>query len=665
MRDRILEVGPRLRRAILLGTAAGVPIFFLRPLNGIFGASKLGLLMIGVIVVATVRALELSQGASTSGLSRLAVPSLALGIPLFAAWIASPYRYWSLFGWYPRFLGLIPYLFVILLGILVADAFAGRTTQLAWAMAVSATVVGGYGFVQLIGADPFEWRTAGAGSSVANSTLGNSNFAGTFLAMTFPFFPALWVLFHEQRRRLIGMSLFAVAGWVASLSEAAWVAGISGLVVIGAWIVAHRWGWMRLVGLLAAGLGTFVLIGVVLYRVLYTETIDSITYRGWWWEAAADMASRSPLLGRGPAAFAVEGLRFRPLEDAVLFGYGFPDDPHSVVMQLLTSAGIVGVLGFLLVLGWAIRKGFSMPSSQVLPAAFFASVVAYFVNSVTTIDEISLRVGLWTVLGGLAASLVVVRDKNVIPRSSSKGRARAPANRSAKSPRTRGKGRPLKSWPTVMGLALAGLSGLVWSLNFVVADARIHQGQQLFAEGHVAEGRREFETAIGFRGDYAYRNLYGLNLGSQAVGRGEEGGALIEEMSSAFSFVDHFPFVPSHADYGLKLYEWGEFDETAYQQALAIFERVRRFDPLNPMLGVHTADTLIALGRHNEAIDLLAPFTDEAGGRYAELWGALALAYFHTGDLEAAQAAVDEGSLINAGDERLVEARALLDKAAE
>lgn len=44
----MLKHGPRVRRAILLGPTAGVPLLFLRVTNDAFGAPKLGLLMIGV-----------------------------------------------------------------------------------------------------------------------------------------------------------------------------------------------------------------------------------------------------------------------------------------------------------------------------------------------------------------------------------------------------------------------------------------------------------------------------------------------------------------------------------------------------------------------------------------------------------------------------------------
>lgn len=665
LRDRLLERSPAVRRAILLLIVAGTPVFFLRMANGIFGVPKLGLLMAGVSIVAAIRGIELMQGSSSAGLTRLAVPGLALGLPLLLAWAASPYRYWSLFGWYPRFLGLIPYLVIILYGVFVADAFAGRVHQLAWAMVIAATIVGGYGLVQVIGADPFEWRTAGAGTSVANSTLGNSNFAGGFLAMTFPFHVGLWITQPDQRRRVGWMFVIAAGGWILSLSEAAWVAGVGGLAVMIGWTVSSRWRGGRLIGLGTAAASAAGLIGIVLYRMINPGTIDSITFRGWWWRAAVDMVQSSPLLGRGPAAFAVEGVRYRPLEDALAFNYSFPDDPHSVVLSLVTAGGVVALIGFLTLLVWVIRKGFSIPDSQMLPAAFFASVIAYFVNSTTTIDEISLRVALWTGIAGLSASLVPLKDLGVDAPSAQNKKRKGSAKATKTPRRTSRAARPLRALPAVLVVALMGLVGVLWSVGFLLADARVRQAQALFAQDRVEEGNDEFETAIGYRGDYAYRDLYGLNLGSKALERGREGKPLIDRMRSTFAFVDGFPYVPSRVDYALKLYEWGDFDAMAYQEALELFEEARRFDPLNPLLRIQTADALIALERHQEAIELLTPFTDQAGDQSAEAWGALALAHFAAGDLDAAQDALDRGLAIDPGAKRILEAQDLLAKGAD
>src|SRR5687767_4669353 len=125
MRETLLKEGPRVRRAVLLGLVVLVPLLFLRNLNDPINVPKLGLLIVAVSVVAAIRIAELLQTRDLDGIRLLAVPAAALAVPLLVGWMFSPYKAWALWGFYPRFLGLLPYLFVIAFGVLLADAFRG------------------------------------------------------------------------------------------------------------------------------------------------------------------------------------------------------------------------------------------------------------------------------------------------------------------------------------------------------------------------------------------------------------------------------------------------------------------------------------------------------------------------------------------------------------
>lgn len=648
MRELLLEYGPKLRRAILLGLTAGVPLIFLRFTADPFGVPKLGLLMMGLSLVLGLRLLEILQGASRKGLDRIAFPALTFMIPLLISWLITPYKGWSLFGWYPRFLGLIPYALVILYGVLIGDAFARRTTEIAWTFAITGTTVGAYGLLQVVGADPFAWNTAGGGSSFAISTFGNSNFVGTYLAMCLPFFPALWMLAPERRDRLLWMAGTVAAGCVVTLSEAAWASAFAGLLVIGGFLFSNRWRLAPMAGLVLSGTIAASLGAIVLYRAVVPGT-GSITYRGYWWRAAADMAAQSPLWGRGPASFALEGIQYRPSLDAILFGYGFPDDPHAVFLSLLTAAGALGVIGFLTLLVWIVRTGYVAAKDRIITAAFLASAIVYFVNSVTTIDDLALRVTLWSAIGGLAASVfsgeTPLDSKRRARRSSQRGRPRW----------------DLVAPPAVVLIVAASLAVLMWSALFVAADANLRHGKQLFLEDRVEEARSQFRSAIGFRSDYVYRQVYGLYLGLEAVEDPASGDELIAEMHQSFSYLDDVPYIPAMSDYANRLFAWGEFDEAAYEESLEVFRNARRLDPLNPLLAVDMAEVLVELDRPEDAIRLLESYRAEVEGLLSEFHAALGLAYFHAGELESARAELEQALSINASDATAVKLQGLLD----
>lgn len=123
LRNELLTWGPRVRRWILLGMVAGVPILFLRTGVDPFNVPKLAFLLVGVVTVAAVRAAELVQGATFRAARVVLMPGGALVLALVVAWAFSPYRGWAMLGQFGRFQGLLPYILVVVLSLLVYDAF--------------------------------------------------------------------------------------------------------------------------------------------------------------------------------------------------------------------------------------------------------------------------------------------------------------------------------------------------------------------------------------------------------------------------------------------------------------------------------------------------------------------------------------------------------------
>ena len=155
MGSYVLEKGPSLRRGILLGLVGGLPLLFWRPAQDPFNVPKFAVLVFGLGVVVAVRIFELLQGAERSSLTRLMVPAAAFVAPLLIAWLFSPYKYFELFGRQGRLQGLIPYMLVVLFGVLLADAFGDSPRQIAWAFTLAGAGVAGYSLIQYLQADPF------------------------------------------------------------------------------------------------------------------------------------------------------------------------------------------------------------------------------------------------------------------------------------------------------------------------------------------------------------------------------------------------------------------------------------------------------------------------------------------------------------------------------
>lgn len=653
VRRLFLEKGPIARQRILLFTIAAVPVFFLRSVNDPINVPKLALLFVGVSVAATIKVMELLQGATVLSLKRAWLPAAAVSLPLFIAWLASPYRGWALLGLYDRFQGLLPYVAVALLAVLVADSFDDRVDRLAWALAASATIVGLYAVIQVVGLDPLQWARADEAVSDAGSTIGNPNFTGGFLAMTIPLFIGLWIERADKRLVIAAMTCAAAAGWVVAFSQGAWIAGAAGVVVTLGVFGADRMSWTRVASFGVAGLVAVAVVGQVLLGVARGGgpfVPGTVLLRAEAWKGAVAMAVDSPLVGRGPNAYAVEGVQHRTLADALRIGYDYPNDPHSVFLAMATAAGILGTLGFLAMLVWIVRRAARVRGGNVWGAAVLGAIVAYLIQSLVSIDELSLRVTFWALLGALALASTRADEVEM-----------APDGRRSTSRKKRRRNEPLQ-YPTGVGVIAIVAILLIWLTGrFFMADVSALQGVVHAGSRELTEARSDFERAIELRPEYEYQRLYGLRVGAVALQPPEPNESAIESAKDAFSFLDEFPHVSMLVERARILQAAAIFDESSLEESLASWERARELDPLNPLIAVEMTGVLVQLQRPEDGRAVLEPFSDDVGDRLPQYWGALALVRAQTGDVESANDALTRGLALNPEDSWVREAAIFLE----
>lgn len=624
IRTWLLEDGPRFRRSVLLGLTVGVPVFFLRTGSDPFNVPKLALLFVGVSVVTAVRVLELLQGAPRDGLARLRVPALALALPLLVSWLVSPYRGWALFGNFARFQGLLPYLIVILLGVLVADAFGSRPSPLLWALSIAGAVVGGYACIQWLGADPFEWSLGSVRASQTISTLGNPNFTGGFLGIVLPTTIALWFAEPSKRKTLARLGVPIVAGWILAQSEGGWAAGIAGSVLILGIAFSERHRLLLVASRVLAALVAMSVVLVVIASIVGPSEKFPITIRerGQWWRAAAEMGTDSPLFGSGPNSFAVEGIQHRTPEEAQEQRFDYTDDPHSVPMSLFAGAGILGLGGFLVVLLWLGRFFRDAPSTSLILGGFLAACVAYAVQALVSIDELGLRVAFWVSLGGLSCAAVESAAEQRKTRGSKSRKARAATTHRLRAP------------AAAVLLGLLVIATAVWSTGLVLADYRFHKGLIMLASGRVDTGIHEARSAIAFRDELRYRHLLGFEVGEVATESADP--QLLQRMKEAFAYLPEFPDVPAIRDYARLLHESSRTADKV--EAFELYSTAMQLDPFNPTLRVETAEAAVDAERYDEVETIVEPIIDEFGTEFPVLHFSRGVAYEELGRAEEAWA---------------------------
>ena len=656
MRETLLRRGPELRRRALLATVFLAPLLFMRNLYDPINLPKLWLVTVAVVVVGALRIAEVLQGASRSTLRLLVIPAGAVLIPLIVGWIFSPYRVWALMGDAFRYTGLIPYVVLLLLGVLIADAFAGEVRPLAWAIVASGAVAGAYALLQLLGLDPLEWTYQGQTSRLVASTLGNPNFAGGFFSIVLPIAAAL-VWLEPERRPLAGAcAALVLVGWVGARSETAWGAGVAGLLVFAGGLLVKRFRWALVAAFAATGLIAVIGVGLVANSIVFEDpgvTPHNLERRGEWWEASLRMFGDSPLVGRGPNAFALEHSRYRTLRDVEEAGPALTDDPHSVPLSLATAGGLFGVAGFLVLAGWIVITTWEAAQLDRWALAFGAAACAYLVQSLLSIDTVALRVAAWTSVGGLAAALIErVEPAATQRRAKKKGAARAAAQ-------------PLKGLPGIAVVVLVGMLGIWWATNLVAADAAAAGARASLDDGEAQAAQDSFQRALEFRANETYVRLYGDLMAPVAVGlvqndAEEPGRALFEEIRAAFRSVSGLDDSYTTLAFASALETWAEVEPSAEEEAMEQYERAARLDPKDHVLFHQAAVAATSFGDLERAEELLQralALADEP-----QLWGQLGLVYAQEGEREEALAAIEKALELDPADEAALEAQDLLDR---
>ncbi len=314
---------------------------------------------------------------------------------------------------------LLPGLFTVFVSVFALVFSGAVTSKKQTEAAVKAFVLAGaavaaYGIYQYFFYDP-----AGAGAWIDNdmfsditnrvySTLENPNVLGEYLILIIPFAAACMLTAKTWTRRLLYLAILAVM-----------------LVCI--MLTSSRGAWLGL--LLAAALfvvmldARFILVGIIGLVVLYFALPDwiigrftsigdmsdsSTSYRVYIWLGTIAMLKDYWFSGIGPGTDA-----FNLVYPAYSFNTVKAPHAHNLFLQLMSDAGIIGLILFLLVILSFYRTVFSAFSrirertTRIYLAASAAAVGGFLLQGMTDYSFYNLRVTLffWVVIAlGIALS---------------------------------------------------------------------------------------------------------------------------------------------------------------------------------------------------------------------------------------------------------------------
>jgi O-antigen ligase len=398
------SLGKLLVWALVSVTLAVTPLWSLDPINPIkmLLVSAFGFMGLGALL-ANQRALKLA---------RYKLPLMIIGG--FMGWqiivllVNGGQWLQQIFGTTGRNTGLLTYLaFSILFVISMVASNALFLTRFLVAVLVVGVASLGYGVIQAIGADPFDWVNP---YSPVFGFLGNPNFQSSLLgilgAVVFTHLLSGSVKTQIKGAYLVYLFLTLYVIKETQSQQGFLVLLIGSGVALGIYVHQKN----RALGYSYLGLSviafTAVLIGILnkgpLASLLYK---DSVTYRGDYWRAGWNMTVKNPIFGVGLDNYGDWYRRSRTIEATLRRGPDVTSNAaHNVLLDFSAYGGFALVLIYIALMVLVIVSMVRViKRSQGFSGGFVGLVagwVAFQAQSIISINQIGLAIWGW-VLSGL------------------------------------------------------------------------------------------------------------------------------------------------------------------------------------------------------------------------------------------------------------------------
>jgi O-antigen ligase len=431
-------LGKLLIWALAAVTLLVTPLWSLDPINPIkmVALSVFGFMGLGVLLV-NQKVLQLGRFKAP-----LVLISGFMGWQLVVFMVSGGEKLQQLFGTTGRNTGLITYLaFSILFVVSLTASIAALLKSFLFTVLVVGVASLGYGVLQAVGADPFNWVNP---YSPVFGFVGNPNFQSSLLgilgAVVFT-----QLLSSSIKIQIKGAFLVYLFVTIYVIKETASQQGflillIGSAVSLGIFI-NHR---SRVLGYSYLGLATVgfvaVLVGTLnkgpLASLLYK---DSVTYRGDYWRAGWKMTVENPIFGVGLDSYGDWYRRSRTIEATLRRGPEVTSNAaHNVFLDISSYGGFPLVLIYLILMVLVVVSAVKViKRSQGFNAGFvglLAGWVAFQAQSIISINQIGLALWGWILSGLIIGYEINTRNADVVVEKKSGKSATRPVQTSAGTP---------------------------------------------------------------------------------------------------------------------------------------------------------------------------------------------------------------------------------------
>lgn len=263
--------------------------------------------------------------------------------------------------------------------------------------------------LQLFGIDFVGWNNF---YNKILGTFGNPDFISAFLAIGIT--SAVPIIFARKESIVlrIVLAIFSIIAFVEIIFSKA----IQGLLVLISGVGIYlgiviyqnfrRYFYSYLAVTFASTFAT--LLGILQIGPLsYLLYKNSVSLRGFYWDAGIKMFIDSPLIGIGPDSYGDWYQRMRSEKSIMAPGSveTITNSAHNVFIDILASAGILSFLGYLAIAIYTlfISIRYITKTKSVSPTftSLFIGYVAYLLQSVVSINQIGLAVWGWVLPGAI------------------------------------------------------------------------------------------------------------------------------------------------------------------------------------------------------------------------------------------------------------------------
>jgi O-antigen ligase len=438
MREKAEAVLGKLLMWALVSTSLLVtPLWSLDPINPIkmLAVSATGFMGLGVLL-ANRRALNLG---------RYKIPLIL--ISGFMVWqlvvfvISSGEKLQQLFGTTGRNTGLITYLaFSILFVVSMAASRPAFLNRFLLASLVVGVASLGYGLIQALGRDPFDW--AGPYSPVFGF-LGNPNFQSSLLgilgSLVFAQLLSGSVKLQVKGAYVVYLLITVFVIRETDSQQGFLVLLIGSVIALGVYInqrskvLGFSYLGLTLIGFVVVLVGTLNkgLLASLLYK-------DSVTYRGDYWRAGWKMTIDNPIFGVGLDSYGDWYRRSRTIEATLRRGPDVTSNAaHNVYLDISAYGGFPLVLIYITLMVLVIVSVVKViKRSQGFNAGFVglaAGWVAFQAQSIISINQIGLALWGWVFSGLIIGYEINTRNIEAAPEKKTGKNAPKPVQGSAGS----------------------------------------------------------------------------------------------------------------------------------------------------------------------------------------------------------------------------------------